>query len=124
MGANMNQLVKALTEAESYDGPSIVIAYAPCINQGINMTKTIREMKRAVDSGYWNLYRYNPQLSSEGKNPFTLDSKDPTMPYEEFILGETRYTSLKKANPEIAGKLFKLAEDESRIRLENYKRMQ
>ena len=123
MGSNMNQLIKALTEAESYDGPSLVIAYTPCINQGINMTKTINIMKRAVESGYWNMYRYNPLLADKGENPFTLDSKDPTLSYNEFIMGETRYTSLKKTMPDVADKLFKLAEKESQIRLNNYKRM-
>jgi pyruvate-ferredoxin/flavodoxin oxidoreductase len=123
MGANMNQLIKAFIEAESYNGPSLIIAYTPCINQGINMTKSINEMKRAVESGYWNMYRYNPALEEKGENPFTLDSKDPTLPYSEFLMGETRYTSLKKAMPDMADKLFKLAEKESRIRLANYKRL-
>lgn len=123
MGANMNQFMKALTEAESYDGPSIIIAYSPCINQGINMTKTINAMKRAVESGYWNMYRYNPLLEEKGENPFTLDSKDPTMPYSDFLMGETRYTTLKKSMPETAEKLFKLAEKESQLRLASYKRL-
>ena len=99
MGANMNQLLKAFTEAESYDGPSLIIAYAPCINQGINMAKSISQEKRAVESGYWHLYRYNPAFAEKGENPFILDSKDPTMDYEEFIMSETRYTSLKRPCP-------------------------
>ena len=79
MGANHNQLIKALAEAEAYEGPSIVIAYSPCINHGINMGKSQAEEKKAVEAGYWHLYRYNPELKEQGKNPFTLDSKEPTM---------------------------------------------
>ena len=100
MGANKMQLLKALQEAEAYDGPSIIIAYAPCINHGINMGKAQEEEKRAVQSGYWTLYRYNPALKAEGKNPFTLDSKEPTMPVQEFLEGEKRYTSLRQTFPE------------------------
>ena len=100
MGSNKMQLLKALQEAEAYDGPSIVIAYAPCINHGINMGKAQEEEKRAVDSGYWTLYRYNPALKAEGKNPFTLDSKEPTMDVKEFLAGEKRYTSLRLTFPE------------------------
>ncbi|MCL2798527.1 MAG: pyruvate:ferredoxin (flavodoxin) oxidoreductase, partial [Firmicutes bacterium] len=99
MGADNNQVVKAFLEAESYKGPSIVIAYATCINHGIDMSKGISEGKRAVDAGYWQLYRYDPRLAAQGKNPFQLDSKDPTGSYREFIESETRYMSLKKADP-------------------------
>jgi pyruvate-ferredoxin/flavodoxin oxidoreductase len=123
MGANMSQLLKAFTEAESYDGPSLIIAYAPCINQGINMTKSISQEKRAVESGYWHLYRYNPAFAEKGENPFILDSKDPTMDYEEFIMSETRYTSLKKTMPEAADQLFKRAKAEAQQRLATYKRL-
>jgi pyruvate-ferredoxin/flavodoxin oxidoreductase len=101
MGANKNQLLKAILEAEAYNGPSIIIAYAPCINHGIDMSKTQEEEKRAVDSGYWILYRYNPDLKKEGKNPLILDSKEPKMPLSEFLSGETRYTSLKQTFPEM-----------------------
>ncbi|MBN2416632.1 pyruvate:ferredoxin (flavodoxin) oxidoreductase [bacterium] len=100
MGANKMQLLKALQEAEAYDGPSLVIAYAPCINHGIDMGRAQEEEKKAVDSGYWMLYRYNPELKKEGKNPFILDSKEPTVPLKEFLEGETRYNSLKLTFPE------------------------
>ena len=99
MGANMNQLLKALKEAEAYKGPSLVIAYATCINHGVNMSRPMDEMKKAVECGYWQLYRYNPALAAEGKNPFTLDSKEPTGDYAAFLQGEVRYASLKKLYP-------------------------
>ena len=123
MGANKQQFLNALIEAEKYDGPSLIIAYAPCINHGINMSKSQDEEKRAVDCGYWQLYRYNPTLKEEGKNPFTLDSKEPTGDYQQFILGETRYSSLKKTQPEAAEKLFKENEEESKARYEGYKKL-
>ena len=123
MGSNKQQLLNALTEAEAYNGPSIIICYAPCINHGINMTKTQEEEKKAVDCGYWQLYRYNPTLADEGKNPFTLDSKEPTGDYKEFLLGETRYASLMKARPELAENLFEQTEKDSKERLANYKRL-
>lgn len=100
MGANKVQLIKAITEAEAYNGPSIIIAYAPCINHGFDMAYTQQEEKKAVDSGYWMLYRYNPELKKEGKNPFILDSKEPTVPLKEFLEGEKRYTSLRQTFPE------------------------
>ncbi len=123
MGADKAQLVKALKEAESYHGPSLIICYAPCINHGINMTKSQAEEKSAVDCGYWHLYRYNPTLAEKGENPFTLDSKDPTGDYQAFILGETRYASLKKTQPEVAEELFKKTEESSKQRLAGYKKM-
>lgn len=123
MGANQAQLVKALTEAEAYHGPSLVIAYAPCINHGINMGKSQEEIKRAVDCGYWQLYRYNPTLIEEGKNPFTLDSKEPTGDYQEFIKSETRYASLAKTKPEIAETLFAKSEADAKARVEKYKEL-
>ena len=123
MGANPAQLLKALTEAEAYHGPSLVIAYAPCINHGINMTKSQAEIKKAVEAGYWPLYRFNPELEHEGKNPFTLDSKDPTLSYKDFILGETRYTALAKLFPEVADTLFAKAEEDAKERLDTYKRL-
>jgi pyruvate-ferredoxin/flavodoxin oxidoreductase len=100
MGANKMQLINAIKEAEAFDGPSIILAYAPCINHGIDMAKAQEEEKRAVDSGYWILYRYNPANIAEGKNPFTLDSKEPTLDVREFIDSETRYTSLGRQFPE------------------------
>ena len=123
MGSNKQQFLNAIVEAEKYDGPSLIIAYAPCINHGINMSKSQDEEKRAVDCGYWQLYRFNPELADEGKNPFTLDSKDPTADYQEFILGETRYSSLKKTQPDLADKLFAETEKESKERLESYKKL-
>lgn len=121
MGADKNQVIKAMAEAEAYPGPSLVIAYATCINHGIDMSNGQAETKKAVDAGYWSLYRYNPTLADEGKNPFTLDSKDPTTNYQDFISSETRYASLKKANPEIAQKLFERAEVEAKARIQSYK---
>lgn len=121
MGADKNQLLKALTEAEAYHGPSLIICYATCINHGIDMSKGQLETKKAVDAGYWQLYRYNPMLEEEGKNPFTLDSKEPTGSYQDFLANETRYTSLKKSKPDIADKLFAQAEKDAKERFESYK---
>ncbi len=123
MGSNKQQLMNALVEAEKYDGPSLIICYAPCINHGINMTKSQDEEKKAVDCGYWQLYRYNPELIDEGKNPFSLDSKEPVADYKSFLLGETRYASLMKARPELAEKLFEKTEKDSKVRLETYKNL-
>lgn len=125
MGANMNQTIKAINEAESYEGPSLVIAYAPCINHGIRtgMGTSVRQEERAVKSGYWHLYRFDPRLTAEGKNPFTLDSKEPTESFRDFITSEVRYTSLQKKFPEQAEELFEAAEKNANIRYENYKRM-
>ena len=123
MGSDKAQFVKALKEAEAYHGPSLIICYAPCINHGINMTKSQSEEKNAVDCGYWQLYRYNPTLAAEGKNPFTLDSKDPTGDYQAFLQGEVRFASLKKTEPELAEKLYKQEEEASRERLEGYKKL-
>ncbi len=118
MGADYNQTVKALAEAEAYPGPSLVIAYAPCINHGIKkgMSKAQTEEELAVKSGYWHLFRYNPALKAEGKAAFTLDSKAPTESYQEFINGEVRYNSLKRANPEKAERLFAKSEQEAKER--------
>ncbi len=123
MGSDKNQLVKALKEAEAYKGPSLIICYAPCINHGIKMNKTQSEEKAAVDCGYWQLYRFNPDLAEKGENPFTLDSKDPTGDYQAFILGETRYASLKKTQPALAEELFQKTEQASKERLAGYKKM-
>ena len=123
MGSNKQQLLNALIEAEKYDGPSLIICYAPCINHGINMTKSQDEEKKAVDCGYWQLYRYNPTALDEGKNPFTLDSKEPTGDYKAFLLGETRYASLMKARPELAEELFAKTEKDSKGRIETYKNL-
>ena len=123
MGANQNQLIKAITEAEAYKGPSLIIAYAPCINHGINMGKAQAEAKKAVEAGYWPLYRYNPDLAAEGKNPFILDSKPAKSDYREFIMGEARYASLKKFFPDVADDLFARAEGEAKDKYEYYKKL-
>ena len=123
MGSNKQQFLNAIVEAEKYDGPSLIICYAPCINHGINMTKSQDEEKKAVDCGYWQLYRYNPDALNEGKNPFTLDSKDPTVDYQEFLVGETRYSSLKKVQPAIADALFEKAKEDSMERIAKYKKL-
>ena len=123
MSANYNQVLKAFNEAEAYDGPSLIIAYSPCINHGINMSFSQAETRKAVASGYWNLYRYNPQLADEGKNPLIIDSKDPTESYQDFIKGEVRYTSLLRAFPDKAEPLFERSEEEAALRLANLKRM-
>ncbi|MDI6618623.1 MAG: pyruvate:ferredoxin (flavodoxin) oxidoreductase [Clostridiales bacterium] len=125
LGANMSQAIKAITEAESYPGPSLIIGYAPCINHGLKagMGKSIEEEKKAVNAGYWQLYRYNPVLKEQGKNPFTLDSKEPTGSFKDFLMGEVRYASLVKAFPDTAEELFKKSEEDAKERLANYKRM-
>jgi pyruvate-ferredoxin/flavodoxin oxidoreductase len=123
MGANKNQFLKALVEAESYPGPSLIIAYAPCINHGINMGLSQEEEKRAVESGYWNLYRYNPMLKEEGKTPFILDSKAPEAAFKDFLMGEVRYSSLTRTFPDRAEALFQKAEEDMKERYETYKKM-
>ena len=125
IGADYNQFVKAIVEAEAYDGPSLIICYAPCINHGLKcgMGKTIQNEADAVKSGYWHLYRHNPELKAEGKNPFTLDSKEPTESFRDFILGQVRYASIAKQFPEQAEELFAMAEQSSKDRLESYKRL-
>lgn len=125
MGANNNQLVKAMVEAERYHGPSLIIAYAPCIAHGIKagMGKTQDQEKRAVKAGYWHLYRYNPLLKNEGKNPFILDSKEPTESFKDFLMSEVRYSSLKLEFPEIAEELYQKAEKDAKERYETYKRL-
>ena len=122
MGADYNQCIKAIAEAESYHGPSLIIGYAPCINHGIKggMSIAQTEEKKAVEAGYWHLYRYDPRLAAEGKNPFQLDSKAPTKDYKDFIMGEVRYNSLARANPERAEKLFEKGEE---CAMERYKEL-
>ena len=125
MGADMNQCIKAINEAEAYPGPSIIIAYAPCINHGIKggMSLSQTEEKKAVEAGYWNLFRYDPRLEKEGKNPFQLDSKAPKASYRDFIMGEVRYNSLTRSFPERAEKLFAQAEETSRKSYEHLKKL-
>ncbi len=125
MGADKNQLTKALLEAEKYDGPSLIIAYAPCINHGLKegMGRTQANTQQAVEAGYWHLYRFNPELKKEGKNPFILDSKEPTASFREFLDKQVRYTSLKSTFPEIAEELFAIAEENAKQRYQTYKAM-
>ncbi|MCC5909457.1 MAG: pyruvate:ferredoxin (flavodoxin) oxidoreductase [Clostridiaceae bacterium] len=125
MGADKNQLIKAIKEAEAYKGPSLVIAYSPCIAHGIGagMGKTQEQSKKAVEAGYWHLYRFNPELKDQGKNPFVLDSKEPKASFREFLLSEVRYASLSKSFPEIAEGLFEKSEKEARERYEGYKKL-
>ncbi|MBQ9791349.1 MAG: pyruvate:ferredoxin (flavodoxin) oxidoreductase [Clostridia bacterium] len=123
MGADNNQFLKAITEAEAYNGPSLIIAYAPCINHGIKMENSQAEEKAAVQSGYWHLFRYNPTLLDENKNPFILDSKEPTMDYEAFIKGENRYKGLLAKNPELAEELFAEAKENAKKTYELYKKL-
>lgn len=125
LGSNMNHAVKAITEAEAYKGPSLIIAYAPCISHGIKtgMGTSIAEEKKAVEAGYWHLYRYNPLLKLEGKNPFVLDSKEPSSSYTDFINGEIRYSSLKTLFPEAADEAFKNSEINAKERYDLYKKL-
>lgn len=120
MGADYNQVVKAIAEAEAYKGPSLIIAYAPCINHGIDMTNPQKLIKEAVDCGYWQLYRYNPDLLEQGKNPFIMDSKAPTGSYQDFLRTEVRYSSLLKTKPDLANELFTRAEKEANERVKKY----
>ncbi|MFV0515890.1 MAG: pyruvate:ferredoxin (flavodoxin) oxidoreductase [Aminipila sp.] len=125
MGADKAQLLKAITEAEAYDGPSLIIAYSPCINHGLKkgMGKSQENIKEAVDSGYWHLYRFNPELKKKGKNPFILDSKAPTASFKDFILSQVRYSSLSREFPEVAEKLFAMTEENAKEKYEAYKKM-
>ena len=118
MGANMNQTLNAIREAEAYPGPSIVIAYAPCEMHSIKggMTNCQNEMKKAVDCGYWNMFRFNPALKAEKKNPFTIDSKAPATDYKEFLMNEARYSALTRSFPERAEKLFNEAAENAVLR--------
>ncbi len=125
MGADMNQTLKAIAEAEAYPGPSLIIAYAPCINHGLKagMGASQLEAKKAVAAGYWGMYRYNPTLLSQGKSPFSLDSKEPTASFQEFLMGEVRYSALKQQFPAQADELFAKTEQDAQERLANYKRL-
>ncbi|MBR2666655.1 MAG: pyruvate:ferredoxin (flavodoxin) oxidoreductase [Oscillospiraceae bacterium] len=125
MGANYQQCLKAISEAEAYPGPSLIIGYAPCINHGLRagMGNSMLEMKAAVESGYWHLFRYDPQLAADGKNPFQLDSKAPSTQYMDFLNGEVRYSSLKLSFPERAEDLFAKAEKSAAARYEQLRRL-
>ena len=122
MGADPNQLLRALKEAESYEGPSVIIAYTPCQSHGIKrgMNKVQEEMKRAVESGYWLLYRYDPRRA---EHPFQLDCKAPAMPYTDFLDGETRYAALRRTFPQNAETLFAIGAEDAKARYEKYQRM-
>ena len=125
MGADKNQLMKAIIEAEKHDGPSLIIAYSPCISHGIKegMGRAQANIEKAVKAGYWHLYRYNPQLKAEGKKPFTLDSKEPTESFREFLMGQVRYAAIAKQYPDVAEELFNMAEENAKERYNNYKRL-
>ena len=126
MGANNAQTLKAIREAEAFPGPSLIIAYSPCINHGLKdgMGRTQAQTKSAVEAGYWHNYRYNPQLEAEGKNPFILDSKEPDWTkFQEFLKSEVRYTSLNQSFPKEAEILFKAAEDNAKWRYKTYQRL-
>ncbi len=125
MGADMNQTIKAIAEAEAYPGPSLIIGYSPCEMHSIKggMVNCQAEMKKAVDCGYWNMFRFNPAAKAEGKNPFTMDSKEPTTDYREFILNEARYSSLTRAFPDRANELFEKAEATAKARYEHLVRL-
>lgn len=125
MGADKNQTLKAIAEAEAYTGPSLIIAYSPCINHGLKagMGASQLETKKAVESGYWAMYRFNPALKEKGENPFILDSKEPTGDFNEFLMGEVRYSSLKKQYPETAEALFAKTKADAMERLAGYKRL-
>jgi len=125
MGADKAQTLKAIAEAEAYPGPSLIIAYSPCINHGLKagMGCSQAEAKRAVECGYWSLYRYNPELKEQGTNPFSMDSKAPTMNFREFLMGEVRYSSLQKQFPELAEALYAKTERDAMERLQNYQKL-
>jgi len=126
MGANQQQYLKALAEAEAHDGPSLIIAYSPCINHGVRkgMSKSQTEMKLATECGYWPIFRYNPALEAEGKNPLILDMKEPNWDkYQEYLMGEVRYATLKKANPAHAEELFAKNKFDAQRRWRQYNRL-
>lgn len=125
MGADKNQFMKAVIEAEKYDGPSLIIAYAPCISHGLKegMGRTQANTEQAVKAGYWHLWRFNPELKDQGKNPFTLDSKEPTASFRDFLMDQVRYTSLIKDFPEVAEELFVKAEKDAKDRYQTYTRL-
>ncbi len=112
-----------MAEAEAHNGPSLIIAYSPCIAHGIDMRRSIREEKKAVDAGYWSLYRYNPALVDKGKNPFVYETKDPKEDMMDFLMGEGRYTTLKYQFPEVAKRLFEQAVQDRQEKHEYYKKL-
>ena len=125
MGADMNQTLKAMQEAEAYNGPSLIIGYAPCEMHGVKggMQNCQLEMKKAVEAGYWQMFRYNPALKAEGKNPLSVDSKAPTADYVDFIKSETRYARLAQSFPEKAAELFEKAANNAKAKYDRLQRM-
>jgi pyruvate-ferredoxin/flavodoxin oxidoreductase len=123
MGASDAQTVRAFLEAEAYPGPSLIIAYSHCIQQGLNLVFGLNQQKLAVDSGAWPLYRYNPALVADGKNPLTLDSKAPKIPLKDYAYNETRYSSLARVNEERAEMLLKLAQEDVDARWRQFERL-
>ncbi len=123
MGASDQQTLTAFLEADAYAGPSLIIAYSHCIQQGIDTRKGLEQQKLAVQSGYWPLYRYNPRLMDEGKNPLIIDSKDPTIPLEQYVYNETRYRMLVQSDEKRAEALLKLAKQDVKQRWEFYRQM-
>jgi len=120
MGASDMHTLKAFQEAEAFDGPSLIIAYSHCIAHGYDMANGMEQQKLAVNCGYWPLFRYNPELVAQGKNPFQLDSRPPTIPLKDYIYNETRYTMLVKSNPEHAKVLLGLAQEDATSRWKLY----
>jgi pyruvate-ferredoxin/flavodoxin oxidoreductase len=123
MGAMDSQTIKAFMEAEAYPGPSLIIAYSPCIAHGIDMAKGLEQQKLAVSSGHWPLFRYNPALRLEGKNPLVLDSKAPSVPLQKYVYNETRYTMLVQSDEEAAERLLKLAQEDVNTRWKMYEQL-
>ena len=125
IGADKNQVVKAMLEAEAHDGPSIIIAYSTCISHGLKkgMGFSIRNMDEAVKAGYWHLYRFNQQLKEKGKNPFTLDSKEPQGSFRDFIMDQVRYSAIAKQYPEQAEELFQMTEEHARRKYAELKKL-
>jgi pyruvate-ferredoxin/flavodoxin oxidoreductase len=123
MGANDSQTLKAFIEADAYQGPSLIIAYSHCIAHGVDMTTGMTHQKSAVASGYWPLYRFNPLLTDEGRNPFTIDSKPPSIPIEEYVYKETRYKMLTKSKPERAEMLLEAAREDVKRRWKTYQQL-
>jgi pyruvate-ferredoxin/flavodoxin oxidoreductase len=123
MGARDVQTVRAMLEAEAYDGPSLIIAYSHCIAHGIDMAKGLDQQRLAVESGYWPLYRYDPRLKAEGKNPLQLDSKAPKLPLRDYVYNETRYRMLAQSNPEAAERLLGLAQEAVNERWQKYEQL-
>jgi len=123
IGADKNHFLKSVQEAEAYNGPSVLICYAPCINHGIDMMKTINEEKLAVECGYWPLYTYNPEFKQEGKNPLIYKNKEPNGKFQDFLMSEVRYNALPKQFPDIAKRLFAKAEKDMLEKYKYYKKL-